>query len=134
MIVESVAGPSQFTMDPNRHRLMEATLNLPPDTRAPVLLPDRQTTEVLVRSYFTNVSCMSFGCWHDFKASVHPPGSWAEHVRSVPGFPPLFKHNCDNIRTLINMTTLTFDRLMALSKSLSVKLSHKSSTYAMKTL
>lgn len=58
MIVESVHGPSQFTTDPSRHRLMEATSNLPPDTRAPVLLPDRKTADVLVKSYFTNVSLL----------------------------------------------------------------------------
>lgn len=56
MIVESVNGPSQFTTDPSRHRLMEATSTLPPDIRAPVLLPDRKTADVLVKSYFTNVS------------------------------------------------------------------------------
>lgn len=35
---------------------MEATSTLPPDVRAPVLLPDRKTADVLVKSYFVNVS------------------------------------------------------------------------------
>lgn len=61
MIVESVDGPSQFTMDPSRHRLMEATTNLPPDTKPPVLLPDWKTADVLVKAYFTNVSPLHLG-------------------------------------------------------------------------
>lgn len=56
MIVESVDGPSQFTMDPSRHRLMELTTSLPPDYRTSLLLPDRRTADVLIRSYLTNVS------------------------------------------------------------------------------
>lgn len=59
MIVESVDGPSQFTMDPSRHRLMELTTSLPPDTRTSLLLPDRRTADVLIRSYLTNVSLTS---------------------------------------------------------------------------
>ncbi|KAI7782959.1 fungal specific transcription factor [Diaporthe eres] len=54
MIVESVDGPSQFTMDPSRHRLMELTTSLPPDYRTSLLLPDRRTADVLIRSYLTN--------------------------------------------------------------------------------
>jgi hypothetical protein len=60
MIVESVDGPSQFTMDPSRHRLMELTTSLPPDYRTSLLLPDRSTADVLIRSYLTNVSLTSF--------------------------------------------------------------------------
>ncbi|ROW13046.1 hypothetical protein VPNG_05959 [Cytospora leucostoma] len=56
MIVESVDGPSQFTMDPSRHRLMESTSTLPPDTRTSLLLPDRKTAGVLMKSYLTNTS------------------------------------------------------------------------------
>lgn len=56
MIVESVDGPSQFTMDPSRHRLMELTTSLPPDTRTSLLLPDRRTADVLIRSYLTNTN------------------------------------------------------------------------------
>lgn len=56
MIVESVAGPSQFTTDPSRHRFMEATSSLAADDCGLVLLPERKTTDILVASYFTNVS------------------------------------------------------------------------------
>ncbi|KAJ0108603.1 hypothetical protein J7T55_015037 [Diaporthe amygdali] len=56
MIVESVDGPSQFTMDPSRHRLMELTTSLPPDYRTSLLLPDRRTADVLIRSYLTNTN------------------------------------------------------------------------------
>lgn len=62
MIVESVDGPSQFTTDPSRHRLMEATATLPTGAKPPVLLPDRKTADVLVKAYFTNVSSFLFVC------------------------------------------------------------------------
>ncbi|KAK6585424.1 hypothetical protein PZA11_002151 [Diplocarpon coronariae] len=56
MIVENVSGPSRFTQDPNRHRIVENTASLPPGTRHTHLLPDRETADVLVESYFTNVN------------------------------------------------------------------------------
>jgi hypothetical protein len=56
MIVDNVAGPSPFTNDPRRHRIVENCLSLPPDFRRTHLLPDKQTANVLVNSYFTNVS------------------------------------------------------------------------------
>lgn len=56
MIVDNVAGPSPFTLDPNRHRIVEHTISLPPNIRHTHLLPDRQTANVLVDAYFTNVS------------------------------------------------------------------------------
>ena len=56
MIVESVAGPSSFTLDPRRHRIMENTISLPPYIRAPHILPDRQCADILVESYFTNTN------------------------------------------------------------------------------
>lgn len=56
MIVDNVAGPSPFTMDPRRHRIVENTISLPPNIRRTHLLPDRQTADVLVDSFFTNVS------------------------------------------------------------------------------
>jgi len=55
MMVEGVAGPSAFTVDPRRHRIMETTMTLPPHFRPTHLLPDRQTAQVLVNSYFVNV-------------------------------------------------------------------------------
>lgn len=56
MIVESVAGPSPFTLDPRRHRIMENTITLPPYIRPPHILPDRQCADILVESYFTNTN------------------------------------------------------------------------------
>jgi hypothetical protein len=55
MIVESISGPSQFTMDPSRHKLMENIVTLPTNVRTPHILPDRETANILVESYFTNV-------------------------------------------------------------------------------
>lgn len=84
MIVESVDGPSQFTMDPSRHRLMEATTNLPPDTRPPVLLPDWKTADVLVKAYFTNVSPLHLGMvlsYHiAFKSDDFIPNASPQHA------------------------------------------------------
>ena len=55
IIVENVSGQSKFTMDPRRHRIMENTITLPPNIRPLQLLPDCQTAEILIESYFTNV-------------------------------------------------------------------------------
>ncbi|KAI9881117.1 MAG: hypothetical protein M1830_008275 [Pleopsidium flavum] len=54
MMVESVAGPSAFTVDPRRHRIMENTMTVPSSFRPTHLLPDKQTAQVLVNSYFMN--------------------------------------------------------------------------------
>lgn len=54
MIVESVSGTSDFTLDPRRHRIMENTISLQ-DTRPTGVLPDRRTADVLADSFFTNV-------------------------------------------------------------------------------
>ncbi|EKD11823.1 fungal specific transcription factor domain-containing protein [Drepanopeziza brunnea f. sp. 'multigermtubi' MB_m1] len=48
MIVENVAGPSRFTQDPLRHRIVEGTTSLPPNIRHTHLLPDRETANTLV--------------------------------------------------------------------------------------
>lgn len=56
MIVESVDGPSPFTTDPRRHRILENSLRLPQGLRYSHLLPDRKTANVLVTSYLINVS------------------------------------------------------------------------------
>jgi len=65
IIVESTAGPemgSPFIDDPKRHRIMENIINFPPDTRVPTLLPDKDTADLLIESYFTNV-CSSHLPW-----------------------------------------------------------------------
>ncbi|KAF2455787.1 fungal-specific transcription factor domain-containing protein [Lineolata rhizophorae] len=54
MMVEYVAGPSSFTTDPRRHRIVEPRFSLPPHARHTHLLPDKRTAYVLVESFFTN--------------------------------------------------------------------------------
>ncbi|KAI5867986.1 fungal-specific transcription factor domain-containing protein [Durotheca rogersii] len=56
MIVESVSGPSEFTVDPQRHNILENTILLPRDTRPTGVLPDKKTADILVESFFTNTS------------------------------------------------------------------------------
>ena len=56
MIVETTVGPSPFTIDPKRHKMLEVKLSLPPDTGLTRLLPEKQTALVLVDSFFLNVS------------------------------------------------------------------------------
>ncbi|KAK3990564.1 activator of stress genes 1 [Cladorrhinum sp. PSN332] len=61
IIVESTAGPemgSPFIDDPKRHRIMENIIEFPPDTRVPTLLPDKDTADYLIESYFTNTCGM----------------------------------------------------------------------------
>lgn len=55
MIVESVSGTSDFTLDPQRHNILENTIQVPQDTRPTGVLPDRKTADVLIDSFFTNV-------------------------------------------------------------------------------
>jgi hypothetical protein len=55
MLVESIAGKSRFTMDPDRHMIMEARINPPPVNIPPGVLPDRRTADVLVEAYFIHV-------------------------------------------------------------------------------
>ncbi|KAK1983766.1 fungal-specific transcription factor domain-containing protein [Colletotrichum cereale] len=54
MIVEASVGPSDFTLDPSRHKIMEATIVMPANIRPPHILPDRDTADALVDSFFTN--------------------------------------------------------------------------------
>lgn len=56
MIVETVAGPTPFSLDPGRHSITEAKLSLSPNTHMTHLLPKKQTALILVDSFFTNVS------------------------------------------------------------------------------
>ncbi|KAI0014088.1 fungal-specific transcription factor domain-containing protein [Xylariaceae sp. FL0662B] len=56
MIVESIAGPSEFTIDPRRHMIMENTISLPENVRPTGVLPDRKTADILMKSFFTNTS------------------------------------------------------------------------------
>ncbi|KAK4639569.1 hypothetical protein QC761_709450 [Podospora bellae-mahoneyi] len=57
IIVESTSGTemgSPFIDDPKRHRIQETIIDFPENTRVPTLLPDQETTHVLIASYFTN--------------------------------------------------------------------------------
>lgn len=55
MNVESVAGESAFTQDPKRFWIVERKPTLPSNHLHTHLLPDKQTANVLVESFFTNV-------------------------------------------------------------------------------
>jgi hypothetical protein len=54
MMVETVVGPSPFTNDPRRHKIVEGQFSLPPGYRHTNLLPDVQTALVLVEAFFVN--------------------------------------------------------------------------------
>lgn len=54
MMVETVAGPSPFTNDPRRHKIVEGQFSLPSSYRYTHLLPDMQTANVLVEAFFVN--------------------------------------------------------------------------------
>lgn len=54
MMVETVVGPSPFTNDPRRHKIVEGQFSLPPGYRHTHLLPDLQTAHVLVDAFFIN--------------------------------------------------------------------------------
>ncbi|KAI0202742.1 fungal-specific transcription factor domain-containing protein [Astrocystis sublimbata] len=56
MIVENVSGPSEFTIDPRRHMIMENTISLPHELRPTGILPDQRTANILITSFFTNTS------------------------------------------------------------------------------
>ncbi|KAI1096408.1 fungal-specific transcription factor domain-containing protein [Rostrohypoxylon terebratum] len=56
IIVESVSGPSDFTIDPQRHNILENTIQLPQEIKPTGVLPDRKTADILVDSFFKNTS------------------------------------------------------------------------------
>ncbi|KAH8800615.1 fungal-specific transcription factor domain-containing protein [Xylogone sp. PMI_703] len=56
MIIENAAGPSPFTSDTERHRIVEPLITLPADLHQTHLLPDKQTAHVLLQSYFINTN------------------------------------------------------------------------------
>ena len=55
-MVESTIGPSIFTTDPRRHRLTENSIAAPQKSLMTHLLPDKQTTYVLVNAFFVNAN------------------------------------------------------------------------------
>ena len=56
MIVETVAGPTPFTMDPARHAMTETQLSLPPNVQLTHQLPAEEITHILVDAFFVHVS------------------------------------------------------------------------------
>jgi hypothetical protein len=59
IVVENTAGSdmgSPFIDDPKRHRILESIADFPDNVRIPSPLPDKGTADVLIASYFTNVS------------------------------------------------------------------------------
>ncbi|KAI2469250.1 fungal-specific transcription factor domain-containing protein [Annulohypoxylon bovei var. microspora] len=56
MIVESVSGQSNFTLDPQRHHILENNIPLPHDIKPTGVLPNKKTADILVDSFFTNTS------------------------------------------------------------------------------
>ncbi len=55
MIIETVAGPTAFSLDPTRHTMIETQLSLPPDLKLTHRLPTKETAMILVDSFFVNV-------------------------------------------------------------------------------
>jgi hypothetical protein len=58
IIVENTAGSdmgSPFIDDPKRHRILESIIDFPQHVHIPSPLPDKETADVLIASYFTNV-------------------------------------------------------------------------------
>lgn len=56
MTCVKVCGPSPFTLDPGQSLIIEGPSSLPPIINQTRFLPDRETAQVLVGAYFTNVN------------------------------------------------------------------------------
>jgi hypothetical protein len=64
--VESIAGPSPFTTDPQQHQIVENITVLPQNIRNIHLLPEKATAILLVDAFFTNVSKLSTFRFEDY--------------------------------------------------------------------
>lgn len=65
IIVENTAGSdmgSPFIDDPKRHRIMENIIEFPQNIQIPTQLPDKDIADILIDSYFTNVSHAHIAC------------------------------------------------------------------------
>ncbi|KAI1134164.1 hypothetical protein F5Y05DRAFT_241894 [Hypoxylon sp. FL0543] len=63
--LQSVSGTSDFTLDPQRHNILENVIQLPQEIQPTGVLPDRKTAGILIDSFFTHV-CIVFcicGVW-----------------------------------------------------------------------
>jgi hypothetical protein len=54
--VESIAGPSPFTIDPHQYQIVENITSLPRSVRNTHLLPEKATAIMLVDAFIANVS------------------------------------------------------------------------------
>ncbi|KAF7543054.1 hypothetical protein G7Z17_g11055 [Cylindrodendrum hubeiense] len=71
-LLEGVAGPSQFTMDPDRHKFTEPTLTVPETARNIHMLPEKKAADVLVQYFFTNThGLMDILDRREFKQSLN---------------------------------------------------------------
>jgi hypothetical protein len=82
--VESIAGPSPFTSDPQQHQIVENINSLPQNVRNTHLLPEKSTTDILVDAFFSNVGKLNTSCFRrvlmvsrlvDFVGSLTKPSS-----------------------------------------------------------
>ncbi|KAJ9202526.1 transcriptional regulator family: Fungal Specific TF [Paecilomyces variotii] len=53
-LVGTVVGSSAFTIDPQRHKILEASVSIPPPHQHTCTLPDREVAFFLVESFFAN--------------------------------------------------------------------------------
>lgn len=82
-IVENVAGQSKFTLDPQRLRIVENPIALPPKIKLTRLLPDKKTADVLLDAYFVNVSL------HELVSHGH-----TSHKNQTNGLVEVFNRKC----------------------------------------
>lgn len=61
MIVETAVGPCSFSLDPQRHGLVENRPDLSIQKKLTYQLPEKETALILVQSFFTNVSSNTIG-------------------------------------------------------------------------
>lgn len=54
-LVETTLGQSRFTMDPQKHKILEGSIFTPAQSRHTNILPDREAADFLIDSYFSNV-------------------------------------------------------------------------------
>lgn len=56
LVSGNVCGPSDFTLDPQRHMVFEGLSSLPPSELFDGILPRRNIADTLIDNYFVNVS------------------------------------------------------------------------------
>ena len=61
-LVENKSGPSPFTTDPSRNRVLEATIMNSASVKHNYALPDQETAQLLIDSFFANV-CFHVSSW-----------------------------------------------------------------------